>query len=139
MSEETQERPVGRPRVMTSEKKIAVLAFLAAGGSRNGAAKYIGVSPTTIRAEAKRDSEFAHGLMRAEAACFMHHLANISRASASDWRASAWFLERKFPEEFSKNRRVKSTEDAVIVVRFVDDFFDRPNAIQAKSNEDDHE
>jgi hypothetical protein len=95
-------RPVGRPRALTDEKKRQVLAFIAGGGSRKKAGEYVGVSVTTIADEARRDDDFADRLSQAEASCYYRHLQNVSRAGERDWRASAFLMERKWPEEFSK-------------------------------------
>ena len=35
------------------------------------------------------------------------HIDNITTASLSNWTASAWLLERKFPDEFGKRENVK--------------------------------
>jgi hypothetical protein len=97
---------IGRPRSLTPEKKQQVLAFLAGGGSRRKAAAYVGISLTTIADEAKRDEQFSDDLSRAEASSYFRHLQNVSKAGEKDWRASAFLLERKWPEEFGKTQTV---------------------------------
>ena len=103
---EPERRPVGRPRALDTMKKENFLAFISAGGSRKKAAQYVGVGVTTIANEAKRDEEFAKRLELAEASCYMHHLQIVAKAGQEDWRASAFILERKFPEEFGKRTDV---------------------------------
>ena len=100
-------RPVGRPRALDAANKEKVVRFIAEGGSQNMAAAFVGVSPTTISNEAKRDPEFAERMQAAEASCYVHHVQNVKRAGKEDWRASAFMLERKYPEEFRKKTDVK--------------------------------
>jgi len=49
----------------------------------------------------KNKPEFAEKLKKAETELKQKHLARIQEASIKTWTASAWLLERKFPEEFS--------------------------------------
>jgi hypothetical protein len=101
---------VGRPRALTDDKKRQVLAFIAGGGSRKKAAAYVAVSVTTLADEAKRDAEFADHLEQAEATCYFRHLQNVAQAGAKDWKASAFLLERKWPEEFGKTTTTQVNE-----------------------------
>jgi hypothetical protein len=72
------------------------------GGSRATAAKYVQCAPDTIRRTAQRDPGFAAQLKRAEAQLEVVHLTNIETAGRKNWRASAWLLERMFPERFGR-------------------------------------
>lgn len=45
---------------------------------------------------------FAEALARAEAEGEMVHIAHVSKAASSDWRAAAWFLERRAPARWRK-------------------------------------
>ena len=55
---------------------------------------------------AARDPDFAHDLSRAEAEADEKRLQLISRATDQEkyWRAAAWVLERRNPEEFGPRR-----------------------------------
>ncbi len=57
-----------------------------------------------IRRQADRDEEFAQRLKRAESDFEVIHLSNIQQAGKKSWNASAWLLERIFPERFVKRR-----------------------------------
>ena len=98
----------GRPRALTPEKQDEVIRVLSIGGNRKMAARFVGVSVTTIADEAKRNEDFSDRLNEAEAKCYMVRLGKIH--DSKDWRASAWFLARRYPEEFSEVRRQAQTD-----------------------------
>jgi len=95
-------RPRGRPAVLTEPKRKEILAILAYGGSRNDAADYVGCAKSTLSQTIARDAAFYEQIKRAEAGGKVRHLKHVAEADA--WQASAWFLERKYPEEFGRRR-----------------------------------
>jgi hypothetical protein len=92
-------------------KKREIAAILAVGGSRATAAKYVRCAPHTIRRTAQRDPAFAAQLKRAEAQLEVVHLTNIETAGRKNWRASAWLLERMFPERFGRRAGAALTDE----------------------------
>lgn len=79
-------------------------AILGVGCSRTVAARYVGCSPNTVRRLALTDAAFAERLRRAEGRHQVSHLTNIQTASKENWRASAWSLERTYPDRFAPRR-----------------------------------
>lgn len=70
--------------------------------------------------------EFSEGLKKAEADYKNALLAIIMKdAKGKDWKAAAWLLERKYPEEYARTDRiqaqVKSEASAKVEVEY---FFD---------------
>jgi len=94
-------RKFRRP-ALDAAKKGQVVGILAVGGSRRTAAKYVGCSHTTIQRTALRDPEFAKQLEHAESIGEVAYLKNIRTAAekAQYWRAAAWVLERRHPQEW---------------------------------------
>ena len=92
-----------RPFALDELKKREILAILAMGCSRRAAAKYVGCSPTTIANTAGRDPEFAAELESAESKAEIGYMKNIRKAANKEqyWRAAAWALERKYPEDYA--------------------------------------
>jgi hypothetical protein len=68
------------------------------------AARYVGCHPETIRKTALRDPEFAEQIRKAEVNSEIVLLRSIQTASqdVKQWRASAWALERLFPERYGR-------------------------------------
>lgn len=50
--------------------------------------------------EYKQQRKLKQSIQKAKAAFKAYHVQSIIRASKKQWTASAWLLERKFPEEF---------------------------------------
>jgi hypothetical protein len=94
----------GRPPVLDQTKKSQILALLKSGCGRAVAAAAVNCHPQTIGNQVKRDAEFAAQLAAAEHQAGLVHLANLNNAGteAKYWRASAWMVERLFPETFAK-------------------------------------
>lgn len=61
-------------------------------------------------------SEFADKIKRAETGFVASHLANIADHSKKVWQASAWLLERRFPEQFSIRAKTQQDQGVKIVV-----------------------
>jgi len=66
----------------------------------------VGCSPRTIAKTAERDPQFAAELRRAENKAEISYMKNIQKAAAKEqyWRAAAWALERRNPQEFAPRK-----------------------------------
>jgi hypothetical protein len=80
-----------------------VIALVIQGSSRRVAARYVACAPSTITRTAQRDPEFAAQLARAEQMAEINLLRAVTEAAKDPkhWRAAAWFLERRNPEDFA--------------------------------------
>ncbi|HEY4309861.1 MAG TPA: hypothetical protein VGN12_10455 [Pirellulales bacterium] len=85
-------------------KEAEIRAIVSVGGSLRTAAKHVGCTVSAIRVRADRSREFAQRLKRAESDFEVILLSNIQQAGKKSWNASAWLLERIFPERFAKRR-----------------------------------
>jgi hypothetical protein len=95
-------RKPGRPEVLNDRKKHEILAILSTGCGRATAAHYVSCDPKTIYNTALRDAHFAEKLAQIENSSEINHLSNLSKAGKDHryWRASAWALERMFPQKY---------------------------------------
>jgi hypothetical protein len=93
----------GRPPVLDDNKRRKIIAIIANGSSRRVAARIVGCAHSTITRTAVRDPEFAVELDAAEHSAEVEALRNLRHAARTDryWRAAAWLLERKNPQEFA--------------------------------------
>jgi hypothetical protein len=97
-------RKRGRPPVLDEVKRKEILAIFSVGCSQTTAARYVGCSPSTIRATAERDVKFAEQIGRAVSNSELGLVRNIRDAAKKEqyWRAAAWALERGFPEKYAR-------------------------------------
>jgi hypothetical protein len=90
--------------VLDEAKRTAIVSMLAVGCSRRMAAKQVGCDHATISRTAERDPAFAAQLEEALSGADMKSLRLIDRATDQEkyWRAAAWILERRNPEEYGR-------------------------------------
>ena len=119
---------VGRPSKLTDDTVRKLNQGLKLGLSQKKAANFAGISETTFyrwQREFKRIDNGCHGnpdpiktaddlnlwefwqsIKKAKIEGELGHLAVINKAASNGvWQASAWYLERSNPEEWSKRER----------------------------------
>ena len=87
-------------------KQREILALLSVGCSRRTAARYVNCTQKAIDELARTNPDFAEKLRRAEANLEIESIKNMFNAAKQEknWRAAAWLLERKSPQEFLKKK-----------------------------------
>jgi hypothetical protein len=105
MMEVTKTRAINRSR---SERKrtptmlAAICKLVKKGLSIPHAAEKVHVHHTTIGRWRQDDPKFNAALLAAESAFIEEQIENIRSAGKRNWCASAWLLERKWPQFFSQ-------------------------------------
>lgn len=95
---------------MISEETWQLLVDCIQSGLTNkDSCRAVGVSEETFYKKMREDSEFSELVKKAGVKFKLKHISNISKASNTNWQASAWLLERKFKREFGK---IEFTEEA---------------------------
>lgn len=104
----------GRPTKLTRALVTAVDATIRTGAFWEEAAVSLGIGRATLYAwrekgeadleagKATLHAEFADTLMRASAATEQAAAEAITNAFSDDWRAAAWYLERRNPARWGK-------------------------------------
>ena len=124
-------KKVGRRPKLTREAVESALKLKKGGANNKDIAAALGVCPQTFYrwiGEPKTDlqRELRDGLKKAEAD-YKNALQLIIMRDAKerDWKAAAWLLERKYPDEFSRrdriNAQVEQTTQATVKCEL---FFD---------------
>lgn len=98
-------KPGPKPTV-TDTVKAQVILHLKLGLSQADALLCCDVSYDAFRRAKKDDPEFARGVKAASARGKAHHLKRVTSGEAG-WQSSAWFLERKYGEEFGQKQRLE--------------------------------
>ena len=97
---------------LTTEIAEESIRLVKAGASNSDVIAYIGVTETTFyrwlrepRTEPER--QLSQGLKKAETERKLWHLQRIHKAAEEgDWKASAWYLERRYPNEYARTQRI---------------------------------
>ena len=93
---------VGRPTKRTPEREQRLLDALRAGNTRGHACVYAGFEQHSFQRWMLRYAHFAQAVEKAEADAIVRHVANIAKAAADgQWTASAWWLERRYPQDYA--------------------------------------
>lgn len=115
----------GRPTKLTAETTKKICDAILVGSTYKAAAQYAGVNYSTFRMWMKRGEdgkgrkfvEFLETVETANASAQVYFATNIkSAATAGDWRAAAWMLERRFPKAYGQRVGAideKSLDDAI--------------------------
>ena len=84
-------------------KRHDLITLLGLGCSRRTAARYVGCTVAAIENTLRDDPEFSERVLRAEQQAEIGYLQNIKQAAKKEqyWRAAAWALERRNPEDFA--------------------------------------
>ena len=105
---------MARPTVYTARLGREICAQVEGGVTMRVAAQTAGVARSTLYSwlELGREGRapyaaFRDRLERAQAQCEIRVMQQIVEAAASDWRAGAWWLERRFPKRWGLRQTVR--------------------------------
>ncbi len=116
---------------LTPEVEERLVALLASGCTIKDAAYAEGFDKTTVYTWLRRgrggEQPYASFLEKVNAASHRNKIARLTRitnAAMNDWKADAWFLSRRYPEEFADRTKLEhsvgkssSTKEAVKMAR----------------------
>lgn len=94
-------------KTKATPKTIAIiLDAISQGLTQREASVLAGISEDTFSLWKRKDSDFSEQIRQKEIECKLYHIKNIKKASEKSWTASAWWLERKYKDEFSRNSKL---------------------------------
>lgn len=101
----------------TPELIKAIVDTIRVGGSDVDACHRAGISQDTFYRWMKV-GEFSEQITRARVDGKLARIARINKAgSDGDWRADAWYLERRWPEEFAQQLVIKVTHEQAALLK----------------------
>ena len=113
MRRRRQRKKGGRPTKYSPAVAWRICEAVARGCSREGAAALAGISVSTLHEWRNEFPEFSDGLEKADARFEAACVASVRQAGRDPrkWTASAWLLERKFPQRYGRiDRHVIGTQ-----------------------------
>lgn len=119
---------MGRKVRLNEEVTKKICDFIKAGNFEYIAARLSGISEQTLllwkntgkeQIEEGKDTIYTRlyeKMQEANAFAMAYHVQNVREAGKKSWQASAWYLERKYPDEFGnkyklEERKVKILEE----------------------------
>ena len=92
---------MARPSKYTPETAERILDGIRLGLTYRHASRYGGVDYTTFNDWMHRFPKFSNAVGEANATAAAVNMANIKeQAKGGDWRAAAWILEHRFPDDY---------------------------------------
>jgi len=111
----------GRPSKLTPEIRQRVKELLELGMNYNDVCLSIGITKETFSQWRKKFSDFSDLVESANAKVKEIALKSIRVGEIRDWRAGAWRLERRFPEEYREKKEIEITEKPRLVLDVFED------------------
>lgn len=122
----------GRPTKLTPQRQEELLKNFRLGCYREVAAQAAGIAVATLYGWLSRGKEarnaresgafvkkservyldFLEAVEKAEALAESRMLATVQAKAPKDWKAAAWFLERRYPERYARVERHRISGDA---------------------------
>lgn len=108
----------GRRTKYTPDTIKAILDAIKVGGSDVDACAHAGISQDTFYEWMNSKSEFSEQVTRARTDGKLARIGRIVQAGVKgDWRADAWYLERRWPEEYAQQLVIKVAPADLELVR----------------------
>lgn len=101
-----------------------ICKYIRAGNNYEDSAGLAGISRRTLQRWKKTHVPFVTALKKAEQECKARNIAIIQKAAEKSWQAAAWFLERKYHNEFAlKSIREHTGESGQpITIKIIGDY-----------------
>lgn len=97
----TKKQILHRKNKATPKTIEIILEVISEGLTQREASILAGISEDTLSLWKRQDSDFSEQIRQKQIENKLRHIRVINEASKTKWQASAWWLERKFKEEFS--------------------------------------
>jgi transposase len=109
------EKDRGRPTKLNDELQNQICELLRWGNYIETACAFCGITKKTLYEWMKLGNleeqgihrNFLNAVNKAQAEAEMRDVQNIHNAAKTDWKASAWRLERKFPKKWGRMERLE--------------------------------
>lgn len=110
----------GRPSKLTAEVKQKMKELLELGMNYKDVCQSIGITEETFSQWRKKFPEFSELVEAANSKVKEISLKSLRVGEMRDWRAAAWRLERRFPEEYKEKKEIELHDQPILI----DDIMD---------------
>lgn len=114
---------MARPTKKSDERIEKILQSLRDGNTRKLSAQIAGISADTLCSWQKESPELMEAIEQAESEGNAVLVQRIRSASANDWRAAAWILERRCFDEWGSRKERAEVEDKLSTQGLLNSIF----------------
>lgn len=100
----------GRPSKLTEEIKIEIKRLIELGLNYKDVCESVGIAEETFIQWRKKFPEFSELVAKANAKVKEISLKSIRVGELKDWKAAAWRLERRWPDEYKEKKQLEVNE-----------------------------
>lgn len=104
----------GRPLAINKEMEEEIIQLLSDGMSQVKVALAMGINEKTIMEHRERFPEFSERIEKAKRATDALAHKSVKVGMLKDWKAGAWWLERRHPEEFQEKKIIEVTKPSLV-------------------------
>ena len=104
-------RAGGRPTKYDEDRRRRIVEAVAGHCSRRGAADKAGIGESTLYEWMRKYPEFAEAVKKADGNAENKAVNAVVDAFEDHWQAAAWWLERRHPERWGKDRPLPVDEN----------------------------
>jgi len=129
--------PPGRKPKFTKETIGKLVDAIRKGATHDLACKYAGIDNATLYRWMQEKSEFGDAIREAEGAAAFGWLSKIEEAAEDgNWKAAAWKLERRYPQDYGRSAIEVSGPDKGPVQVEITEARAKLAALMARRNEE---
>lgn len=107
-------RKFGRKPMLTEKMKHDIRKKIEIGLNYKDVCKAVGIVESTFFRWKSENEEFCKLVEQANIKVKEISLASVRRGELNDWRAGAWRLERRFPEEYKEQKIIETNQPILI-------------------------
>ena len=111
----------------TPERLDTICQHITTGITFKSACALSGISDATFYRWRQEDAEFEADVQMATAVAEQVLLGHISEHAITDWRAAAWILERRMPDDYSAKRDIEVNLKENHIVETIQSIVDQTN------------
>ena len=104
----------GRPLAINKEMEEEIIQLLSDGMSQTKVCIAMGISESTIIDHKNRFPKFSERIEKAKRATDALAHKSVKVGMLKDWKAGAWWLERRHPEEFQEKKTIEVTKPSLV-------------------------
>lgn len=94
-----------------------IYALIRSGATDKDCIEIMAISQETFYRWIRENDEFRENITRARTESKVARLEAIRRQGEEDWRAHAWYLERRYPAEFSQKYMILVTPEQMEILK----------------------